>query len=105
MVLLVDDQAMVAETVRRMLADQRDVNFHYCDSPAEAIGTAERIKPSMSFLPQGNSDSVGVQIYFDANMFDESRVRRLADQYIRLLFMACADPDCRISKLVSDERA
>jgi len=47
MVLLVDDQAMVAETVRRMLADQRDVNFHYCDSPAEAIGTAERIKPTV----------------------------------------------------------
>jgi two-component system chemotaxis family response regulator WspR len=47
MVLLVDDQAMVGETVRRMLADQPDVDFHHCSSPAEAIGAAERIKPTV----------------------------------------------------------
>jgi PleD family two-component response regulator len=46
-VLLVDDQAMVGETVRRMLADQPDVDFHYCANPAEAIGAAERIKPTV----------------------------------------------------------
>jgi PleD family two-component response regulator len=46
-VLLVDDQAMVGETVRRMLADQPDVDFHYCSNPAEAIGAAERIKPTV----------------------------------------------------------
>jgi len=47
MVLLVDDQAMVGETVRRMLADQSHIDFHYCGNPAEAIGTAERIKPTV----------------------------------------------------------
>jgi PleD family two-component response regulator len=46
-VLLVDDQAMVGETVRRMLADRPDVDFHYCGNPAEAIGAAERIKPTV----------------------------------------------------------
>ncbi len=47
MVLLVDDQAVVGETVRHMLADWPDVDFHYCGSPSEAISVAERIKPTV----------------------------------------------------------
>src|SRR5580765_309368 len=47
MVLLVDDQAMVGETVRRMLADQQDIDFHFCGNPAEAIVAAERIRPTV----------------------------------------------------------
>jgi adenylate cyclase len=39
-VLLVDDQQIVAETVRRMLAAHDDVTFHYCLDPAEAIEAA-----------------------------------------------------------------
>lgn len=42
-VLLVDDQAMVAEGIRRMLADEQDMVFHYCDSPKDAIRTAGEI--------------------------------------------------------------
>ncbi|MBP1607482.1 MAG: rsbP 2, partial [Acidobacteria bacterium] len=29
-VLLIDDQAMIGEAVRRMLASQADIDFHYC---------------------------------------------------------------------------
>ncbi len=39
-VLLVDDQAMVAEGIRRMLVDEEDMVFHYCDSPKDAIKMA-----------------------------------------------------------------
>lgn len=39
-VLLVDDQAMVAEGIRRMLADEPDIDFHYCADPRDAIQTA-----------------------------------------------------------------
>jgi len=39
-VLLVDDQAMVAEAIRRMLVDEADIEFHYCYDPREAIQTA-----------------------------------------------------------------
>lgn len=39
-VLLVDDQAMVAEGIRRMLADEPDIEFHYCADPREAMQTA-----------------------------------------------------------------
>lgn len=30
LVLLIDDQALVAEMVRRALAGQKDIDFHYC---------------------------------------------------------------------------
>lgn len=42
-VLLVDDQAMVAEGIRRMLVDEEDVVFHYCDNPKDAIKTASDV--------------------------------------------------------------
>ncbi len=44
-VLLVDDQAMIGEAVRRMLVDQADIQFHYCGNPSEALGAAERLNP------------------------------------------------------------
>src|SRR6266852_677471 len=47
MVLLVDDQAMVGEAIRRMLANQPDIDFHYCVDPVEAPKIAERIKPTV----------------------------------------------------------
>jgi len=46
-VLLVDDQAMVAEAVRRMLAPETDIVFHYCQEPAKAIAMAESIGPTV----------------------------------------------------------
>src|SRR5580700_3140066 len=47
MVLLVDDQAMVAHAVRRLLSDVPDVDLHYCADPIAAIDEANRIKPSV----------------------------------------------------------
>src|SRR5437870_5956728 len=47
MVLLVDDQAMVCEAVRRALANQSDIDFHYCSEAREAISLANQIKPTV----------------------------------------------------------
>jgi len=47
MVLLVDDQVMVCEAVRRALAHHGDVDFHYCTDPLEAITVAQRVKPTV----------------------------------------------------------
>jgi signal transduction histidine kinase len=47
MVLLVDDQAMVAHAVRRLLADLPDIDLHYCSDPIEAISEANRIRPTV----------------------------------------------------------
>lgn len=46
-VLLVDDQAMIGEAVRRALLDEPEIEFHYCSSAYEAQETAERIKPTV----------------------------------------------------------
>ena len=46
-VLLVDDQPMVAEAVRRMLADDASIEFHYCEHPTKAIDEATRIRPTI----------------------------------------------------------
>ena len=47
MVLLVDDQAMVAEALRRLLSDRPEIDLHYCADPIDAIKTANEIKPTV----------------------------------------------------------
>jgi len=47
MVLLVDDQLMVAEAVRRALSGEPDIEFHFCADPARAISVAEQISPTV----------------------------------------------------------
>ncbi|MEO5510094.1 MAG: hybrid sensor histidine kinase/response regulator [Longimicrobiales bacterium] len=47
MVLLIDDQPMVGELVRRMLAPEVDLELHYCSDPNDAIQLALAIKPSV----------------------------------------------------------
>jgi phosphoserine phosphatase RsbU/P len=46
-VLLVDDQAMVGETVRRMLAPEADIIFQYCQDPTRAVPTAAEWSPTV----------------------------------------------------------
>ena len=46
-VLLVDDQAAIAEAVRRMLATEKDIVFHYCSDPTKAIKLATQISPTV----------------------------------------------------------
>jgi two-component system chemotaxis family response regulator WspR len=46
-VLLVDDQLMIGEMVRRALANEPTIVFHFCSEPGEAIKTAERIAPTV----------------------------------------------------------
>ena len=47
MVLLVDDQAIVAQALRRMLKDLPDIDLHYCADPMDAVVEANRIRPSV----------------------------------------------------------
>lgn len=46
-VLLVDDQAMIGEAVRRMLAQEADISFHYCNKPSEALQMARELAPTV----------------------------------------------------------
>ena len=47
MVLLVDDQAMIGEAVRRGLANEDNIDFHFCADPHQAISQAIQIKPTV----------------------------------------------------------
>ena len=46
-VLLIDDQPMIGEAVRRMLAGEPDIVFHYCRDAAKALDEAHRLKPTV----------------------------------------------------------
>jgi two-component system chemotaxis family response regulator WspR len=47
MVLLVDDQAMIGEAVRRALANEMNIDFHFCSDPSQALALAEQIRPTV----------------------------------------------------------
>lgn len=46
-VLLIDDQPMIAEAVRRALINEPDMDFHYCQYPDKAIEKAIQIHPTV----------------------------------------------------------
>lgn len=46
-VLLIDDQPIVGETIRRALIDEPDIVFHYCQEPTQAIAVAAEISPTV----------------------------------------------------------
>jgi len=47
MVLLVDDQVLICEAVRRALADEPDMDLHYCTNSRDAVRTAQDLKPTV----------------------------------------------------------
>ena len=46
-VLLVDDQMMVSEGIRRMLMSESDIIFHYCNDPSQALEEAITLQPTV----------------------------------------------------------
>ena len=46
-VLLVDDQLIVGETVRRMLVSEQDIRFHFCKDPRLALAKAVEVSPTV----------------------------------------------------------
>jgi sigma-B regulation protein RsbU (phosphoserine phosphatase) len=46
-VLLIDDQPMIGEAVRRTLAGEQDIDFHYCKDANRALEEAKRINPTV----------------------------------------------------------
>lgn len=68
-VLLVDDQAMVAEAVRRMLAPEADITFQSVQDPAQALRLALESKPTVVLLDLVMPDIDGLTLvkYFRAH--------------------------------------
>jgi class 3 adenylate cyclase/ActR/RegA family two-component response regulator len=68
-VLLIDDQPTIGEAVRRMLATQEDIIFHYCSDPAQAIPMAIEIAPTVILqdLVMPDIDGLLLLRFFRAN--------------------------------------
>ena len=46
-VLLIDDQRIIGEAVKRMLQTETDIEYHYTCNPAEALELAGQLKPTV----------------------------------------------------------
>ena len=68
-VLLVDDQAIVAEAIRRMLASEENLEYHYCADPARAIAEAVEFQPTVILQDLVMPDIDGMMLlrFFRAN--------------------------------------
>jgi sigma-B regulation protein RsbU (phosphoserine phosphatase) len=68
-VLLVDDQAIVGESVRRMLAPEADIQFHFCQDPVRAIEMANAVRPTVILQDLVMPEIDGLQLvkFFRAN--------------------------------------
>jgi sigma-B regulation protein RsbU (phosphoserine phosphatase) len=68
-VLLVDDQPIVAAQVRQMLAGESDITLHYCQEPAQAIQMANEVQPTVILQDLVMPDIDGLMLvkFFRAN--------------------------------------
>jgi sigma-B regulation protein RsbU (phosphoserine phosphatase) len=68
-VLMVDDQAMVGEAVRRMLAGEADIKFHFCSDPTKALAMAAEVQPTVILqdLVMPQMDGLQLVKFFRAN--------------------------------------
>lgn len=72
-VLLVDDQPIVGEAVRRMLAAGSEIEYHYCRDPREAIETAIRVKPTVILQDLVMPDVDGLDLVTEYRRTDATR--------------------------------
>ncbi len=68
-VLIVDDQAMIVEAVRRILSGEEDIDFHYCMDATQAIKLANKISPTVILqdLVMPEVDGLTLVKYYRAN--------------------------------------
>jgi PleD family two-component response regulator len=68
-VLLVDDQAIVAESIRRLLASQDDIQLHVCHEPSQALAMAKAVRPTVILqdLVMPNIDGLLLVKFFRAS--------------------------------------
>ncbi len=61
-VLLVDDQLIIGEAVRRIVAADTGITFHFCQKGADALATAARIKPTVILQDLVMPDADGLDL-------------------------------------------
>ena len=68
-VLLVDDQPIISEAVKRMLDGENDIVFHYCQDPTRALEMANELSPTVILqdLVMPEVDGLIIVKFFRAN--------------------------------------
>jgi PleD family two-component response regulator len=68
-VLLVDDQAIIGEAVRRLLATEEDIVLRYCSDPTAALHVANEFAPTVILqdLVMPDIDGLLLVRFFRAN--------------------------------------
>ncbi|WP_317619415.1 hybrid sensor histidine kinase/response regulator [Laspinema olomoucense] len=68
-ILLIDDQPIVGEAIRRMLVTEKDIKFYSCTDPDRAIQIATQINPTVILqdLVMGEIDGLMLLRFFRAN--------------------------------------
>lgn len=68
-VLLIDDQPIIAEAVKEMLIDEKDISFYYCQDPLQAVQMAVELRPTVILqdLVMPQVDGLRLVRYFKAN--------------------------------------
>ena len=61
-VLLIDDQPTIGEAIRRMLATESDIIFHYCRDPTESIKMAKKVQPTVNLQDLVMPDIEGLML-------------------------------------------
>ena len=64
-VLLIDDHALVAETLRAIFDPHDDIEFFYCSDPSSALKVANRIRPTVVLLDLIMPDLTGLELVRD----------------------------------------
>ncbi|MEH1945745.1 MAG: ATP-binding protein [Nostoc sp.] len=60
--LLIDDQVIISEAFRRIVATETDISLHYTSNPAKAIQDAIAIEPTVIFLDMIMPDIDGLML-------------------------------------------
>jgi len=61
-VLLIDDQPMIGEAVRRMLAGEEGISFHFCHEAGRAVQAAADVRPTVILQDLVMPDIDGLQL-------------------------------------------
>ncbi|WP_337172977.1 SpoIIE family protein phosphatase [Paludisphaera sp.] len=72
-VLLIDDQAMIGEAVRRMLVGEADIEFHACRDASRALEEALRIRPTVILQDLVMPDVDGLTLVKNFRAREETR--------------------------------
>ncbi len=98
-VLVIDDQMIIVEGVRRMLASELDIEFHHCTDPTKAMETAVRVEPTVILLDLVMPEIDGMVL---VDLFQSSKKMQDVPIIVLSTIEAAADKSAAFSAGASD---